>query len=102
MLSKVPLKFSAPQTAPAAVLLDDHVRDFVNAFIRREAAATLQALAPPANRIADAAFPRITHLVVDGRAQRTLHRAASPSWAALSPAASFSCSASSRNSPHEN
>src|ERR1700682_3884260 len=85
----------------APVLLDDHVGNFVDTLVGRESAATFQALAPAANGVADAALPRINHLVVNLRAKRTFHRADSPRWAALSPAASFSCSAISRNFPSE-
>src|SRR5229473_1763102 len=93
----LPLEALAPP-----VLLADHVRNFVNALVRGEAPPALQALAPPADGVAQAALARIDHLVVHVRAKRTLHRAESPCRAALSPAASFSCSASSRNSPSEN
>src|SRR6266567_1352161 len=87
---------------PPPVLLDDHVRNFVNAFVRCKPAATLQAFATAANRVAHAAFPRIDHLVVNVRAKRTLHGAASPCWAVLLPAASFSCFAISRSFPKDN
>src|SRR6267143_260150 len=92
----LPLEALAPP-----VLLDDHVRNFVNAFVGREPAAALQALAPPPDGVAAAAFPRINHFVVNVCAKRTLHWADSPCRAALSPAASFSCSAISRNFPSE-
>src|SRR6202165_4524023 len=93
----LPLEALAPP-----ILLDDHVRNFVDAFVGCEPAAALQALAPPANRVAAAAFPRINHLVVNVCAKRALHWADSPCRAALSPAASFSCSAIARNFPSEN
>src|SRR6202521_1150900 len=84
------------------ILLNDHVGNFVDAFVGCEPAAALQALATPPNRIAEAALPRVDHLVVNLRAKRTLHRADSPCWAAFSATASFSCSAISRNFPSEN
>src|SRR5882762_1152367 len=90
------------ETLAPAVLLDDHVRNFVDALVGSEPAAAFQALASPANGVSDAAFPRINHLVVNVRAKRTLHWAESPCCAALSIAASFSCSANSRNFPSEN
>src|SRR6266481_484567 len=89
------------ETLAPPVLFDDHVRDFVDAFVGGEPPAAFQALAPPANGVAEAAFPRINHFVVDVRAKRTLHWAESPCFAALSIAASFSCSANSRNFPSE-
>src|SRR5207244_6919926 len=53
------------ETLAPAVLLDDHVGNFVDALVGCEAAAAFQALAAAANGVADAAFPRINHLVVD-------------------------------------
>jgi hypothetical protein len=64
--------FLALEAFAAAILLDDHVRNFVDAFVRGEAPRTLQALAAAANGITGAAFARINHLVVDVRAERTL------------------------------
>jgi hypothetical protein len=43
----------------AAVFLDDHVRNFVDAFITGETPFALQTLPSPANRIAFLAFARI-------------------------------------------
>src|SRR5260370_10998506 len=72
------------------VLLDDHVRNFVDAFVGGETAAAFQALTAAANGVANAAFPRVDHPVVHVRATTTLHQAESPSCAALSMAPSFS------------
>src|SRR5713226_5746199 len=92
----LPLEALAPP-----VFLDDHVGNFVDAFVSGETAAAFQALAPAANSIADTTFPRVDHLVVNVRAKRTLHWAESPRCAALSMAASFSCSAISFSFPSE-
>src|SRR5437879_4573919 len=92
----LPLEALAPP-----VFLDDHVGNFVDTFVGGEAAAAFQALAPAANGVADAALPRVDHLVVNVRAKRTLHWAESPCCAALSMAASFSCSAISFSFPSE-
>jgi len=58
------------ETLAPAVLLDDHVRNFVDSFVGCESPAALQALAPAANGVSDAAFPRINHLVVNVRAKK--------------------------------
>src|SRR6267143_1773521 len=92
----LPLEALAPP-----VFLDDHVRNLVDPLVRGEATPALQAFAPPANGIAGAAFSRIDHLVVNVRTKRTLHGAGSPCRTTRSPAASFSCSAISRNFPME-
>src|SRR6266478_2236733 len=92
----LPLEAHAPP-----VFLDDHVGNFVDAFVGGEPPAAFQALAAAANSVADAAFPGIDHLVVNVRAKRTLHWVESPCCAALSMAVSFSCSAISRNFPSE-
>src|SRR5882757_2355853 len=92
----LPLEALAPP-----VFLDDHVRNFVDAFVGGEPPAAFQALAPAANGVANAALPRADHLIVNVRAKRTLHWAESPCCAALSMAASFSCSAISFNFPSE-
>src|SRR5439155_1739091 len=93
----LPLEALAPP-----VFLDHHVRNFINAFVRGESPPALQALAAPPDGVAHAAFPRIDHLVVNVRAKRALHGAESPCCAEPSMAASFSCSANSRNFPSEN
>src|SRR5712691_2309446 len=77
------------ETLAPPVLLDDHVRDFVDALIRGEPPAAFQALAPPANGVAEAAFPRSEEHTSELQSQRTLHWAESPCFAALSIAASF-------------
>src|SRR5216683_653116 len=98
-----PLQDLLPLEAfPPSILLDHHVRNFVDPFVRREPPAALQAFPPTANGVPAAAFPRINHFVINMRAKRTLHWAGSPCWATVSPAASFSCSAISRNFPKDN
>src|SRR6266849_8181694 len=92
----LPLEALAPP-----VFLDDHVGDFVDAFVGGEPPAAFQALTAAANGIADAALSRVDHLVVNVRAKRTLHWAESPCWAAPSSAAPFSCSAISFSFPSE-
>jgi len=49
---------------PPAVLLDHHVRDFVDSFVRREAASAFEALSPAADQIAGAALARVNYLVI--------------------------------------
>src|SRR5260370_12254438 len=83
------------------VLLDDHVRNFVDAFVGGETAAAFLALTSAANGVANATFPPIDNHVVNVRAKRTLHWAEAPCCAALSMAASFSCSAISFSFPSE-
>src|ERR1700756_4201983 len=61
-----------------SVLLDHHVRNFVDALVGSESPAALQPLAPAANGIAAGAFPRINYLVIFVRAKRKLHEATSP------------------------
>src|SRR5215469_1206832 len=74
-----PLQYFLPfETLPPSVLLDDHIRNFINAFVGREAAVALQAFAAPADGVPAAPFPRIDHFVVQVRAKRTLHEAGSP------------------------
>src|SRR5882762_23395 len=92
----LPLEALAPP-----VFLDDHVGDFIDAFVGGEPPAAFQALTPAANGVANAALPRVDHLIVNVRAKRTLHRAESPCCAAPSMAASFSCSAMSFSFPSE-
>src|SRR4029077_12038981 len=62
----------------APVLLDHHVRDFVDAFIRRVAPAALQAFPAAADQITGAALARINNLVFHDRTKWALHRAESP------------------------
>ena len=59
------------------VLLHHHVRNLVDALIRREALVAALALAPPANRVRLFALARIHHAVLRKPAVRTLHRNAS-------------------------
>jgi hypothetical protein len=55
-----------------AVGLDHHVGDLVDLLVGGEAAAALQALAPPADGVAVAALARVDHPVAVGGAERTL------------------------------
>src|SRR5260370_39949918 len=74
-----PLQYFLPvETFAPAVLLDHHVRDFVDAFVGRVAPAALQAFAAAANRISGAALARVNDLVFHDRTKWTLHRAESP------------------------
>ena len=70
------------ESFPTAVLLDDHIRDLVHPFVRREPTAALQALPTPADDLALAALAGIHHLVAKVSAVRAFHRA-SPSAAAV-------------------
>src|SRR5690606_21345244 len=77
----------------AAVLLDDHVGDLVDALVAREAAPAAQTLAPPTDHLPFLALARIDHLVAEMAAVRTLHagpsalsvRANAPSLVRLMP-----------------
>src|SRR5207253_2786138 len=57
----------------AAVFLDHHVGNFVDALVSGEALAALQTLAAPADGIGFLAFARIHHLVIFKTTERTLH-----------------------------
>src|SRR5216683_5341031 len=101
--------FLALEAFAAAVLLDDHVGNFVDALIGGEAAAAFEAFAAAANGVAGAAFARINHLVVHVRTERALHSGESP-WRIFVPALlsaiswstiSSSCLAISRSSPSD-
>ena len=70
--------FLAVESFAAAVFLDHHVRNFVDALVSGETAPALQAFAAAANQIAGAAFARVDHFVVDVRAERALHCDESP------------------------
>src|SRR5258708_30060639 len=70
--------FLALESFAAPVLLDDHVGNFVDAFVSGEAASTFEAFAAAANGVAGTPFPRINHLVVYLRAEGALHSVASP------------------------
>src|SRR6267154_2490729 len=62
----------------AAVLLDHHVRNFINPFVRGEAPPTFEAFPPASNSVAAAPLSRINYLVIDVRTERALHSAISP------------------------
>ena len=57
----------------AAVFLDHHVGNFVDALVSGEALAALQTLAAPADGIGFLALARIHHLVIFKTTERTLH-----------------------------
>jgi hypothetical protein len=57
----------------AAILLDDHVRDFVYAFVARETPVAFQALTPPTNRVPFLALARIDDLILQVAAERAFH-----------------------------
>jgi hypothetical protein len=77
-LASAPQDFLAFEALAPAILLDDHVRNFVDALIGREAASALEAFTTPTNRVAGAAFARIDYLVIDVGTKRALHSAGSP------------------------
>src|SRR5450759_1741002 len=60
-----------------AILLDHHVRDFINSLVRSVAAGAFQALAAAANGIAFLALTGIDYLIVQMIAEWTLHSDAS-------------------------
>jgi hypothetical protein len=70
--------FLALETLAATVLLDHHVRDFVDAFVGGEAAGTFQALPAATDGVAGAAFAGIDYLVIEVGAERTFHAGESP------------------------
>src|SRR6266480_791260 len=67
--------FLSIEFLPAAVLLDHHVGDFVDALVSGEALAALQTLAAPADGIGFLALARVHHLVIFKTTERTLHDA---------------------------
>src|ERR1035437_3608030 len=56
-----------------AILLDHHIRDFINSLIRGVAAGAFQALAAAANGIAFLAFAGVDYLIMQMIAKWTLH-----------------------------
>ena len=65
--------FLTIESFAAAVFLDHHVRDFVDAFVTGESALASQTLPAPPNRVAFLAFPRIHDFVLKVAAKRTFH-----------------------------
>jgi hypothetical protein len=57
-------KFLTFEFFTTAVFLNDHVRNFVDAFVGGKAAIALQAFAPAANQIASARFARVHYFVI--------------------------------------
>src|SRR5205085_3208244 len=70
--------FLTIESLAPSVFFDGHVRDFVDAFVAREAPLAFQTLAAPANRIAFLAFARVHDLVVEMTAKGTFHMVSSP------------------------
>src|SRR5712672_1297059 len=70
--------FLAFEAFAAPILLDHHVRNFVDPFVRGEAPSTFEAFPPAPNSVAAAALSRINYLVVDVRTEWALHSAISP------------------------
>ena len=70
--------FLALEAFAAAVFLDDHVGNFVDAFVGGEAAGAFQAFAAAANGVAGAALAGVNYLVVEMRAERALQWLDSP------------------------
>src|SRR5229473_1223809 len=104
--------FLAFKAFAPSILLDHHVRNFVNPLVSGESALAFQAFAPTPNAVAGASFTRIDYLVIQIPAERTFHSGFSPlpprstfgpalPCAAMSSSSSFSCSANSRNLPRE-
>src|SRR5271155_854172 len=81
------LKFFA-----APVLLDDHVRNFVNAFVGGEPALAFYPFAAPPDQVAGAPFARVYYLVIQMRAEGTLHCSLSLGPTPRSPPRSASAS----------
>ena len=70
--------FLALEAFAPAVFLDNHVRDFIDAFVGGEAAGTFQAFTATADGVAGAALTRVNYLVIDVRAEGALHSKVSP------------------------
>src|SRR5689334_9147149 len=84
--------FPAERLAPP-ILLDDEKRRGLHRFIRREAAMTLETLAPPPDRLSLLGGARIDHLILEVAARRTLHTRSPTETTVGSP-----CPTSSRRS----
>src|ERR1700731_4582905 len=65
----------AVKLLPPAILLHDHVRDFVDALVGGKSFAALQTLAPAADGLRLFAFARVDHLIIRKSAKRTFHGA---------------------------
>src|SRR5215467_2795221 len=61
---------------PAAIFLDHHVRDFIDALVRGKALFALQAFAPPADGSAIFVLARIDDFVVFKPTKWAFHRVA--------------------------
>src|SRR5688572_14866569 len=72
-------KLPSIETFPPAVLLDDHVRDFLDRLIGRETATAGFAFPSPADHLSLAALARVHHAIIHRAAERTFHRG--PLWA---------------------
>src|SRR5216683_1782027 len=104
--------FLAFKAFAPSILLDHHVRNFVNPLVSGESALAFQAFAPTPNAVAGASFTRIDYLVIQIPAERTFHSGFSPlpprstlgpalPCAAMSSSSCFSCFANSRNLSRE-
>jgi hypothetical protein len=69
--------FLAVELFPTAVLLDDHIRDFIAPFIRRETALAAQALAAAANNFALLTLSGVDDAILLEAAERTGHKGTS-------------------------
>src|ERR1700693_770703 len=67
--------FLAVEFLAASVLLDHHVRNFIDALVGGEALGALQALAAAADRLRLFAFARVDYLVIGEAAKGTFHGA---------------------------
>src|SRR5437899_4793251 len=91
--------FLALEAFAAAVFLDDHVGNFVDAFVGSEAARAFQAFAAAANGVAGAALAGVNYLVIKMSAERALQLEGSPWCASSASICSSSCSRMRLNSP---
>src|SRR5215469_6959850 len=66
------------KTFAAAVFLDHHVGNFIDAFVCGEAAGAFETFAAPADGVAGTAFAGVDYLIVKMRAERALHSLGSP------------------------
>src|SRR5258708_20812861 len=67
--------FLAVKLLPPAILLHDHVRDFVDALVGSKSFAALQTLAPAADGLRLFALARVDHLIIRKSAKGTFHGA---------------------------
>src|ERR1700731_4677274 len=65
----------AVKLLPTAILLHDHVRDFVDALVGSKSFTALQTLAPAADGLRLFALARVDHLIIRKSAKGTFHGA---------------------------